>query len=284
MPKVNPLWLLKFLPNMPASHVAIFNDLRGPSNSLTVREASSSLTIGEATAAIRRGAADAMIVGATGSRIEPLRYLHVTHQEQIAQDRASPAEMCRPFDLGRDGIVLGEGAAAFVLESLEHAQKRNAKIYGEVIATRASAVGEAAGRDHVRMATRNVLGHISEQAKAVLSEGWHLHASGRGDVSMDISEAKGIHDVLGENRSVPVVAAKSYFGSLGAGSAAVEVVASCLAVMHEKLFPTLNCTNPDPACPIRVSTEPASPGKAFVHLAYSPQGQASGVCIASFQG
>lgn len=283
MPKVNPLWLLKFLPNMPASHVAIFNDLRGPSNSLTVREASSSLTIGEATAAIRRGAADAMIVGATGSRIEPLRYLHVTNQEQIAKDRVNPGEMCRPFDSGRDGIVLGEGSAAFVLESLEHARKRNATIYGEVIATRASAVGAAEGRDHVRMATRNVLGHITEQAKTVLKNGWHLHASGRGDVAMDISEARGISDVLGENRSVPIVAAKSYFGSLGAGSAAVEVVASCLALMHEKLFPTLNCTSPDPRCPIVVSKEPTNPGKAFVHLAYSPQGQASGVCIGSFQ-
>ncbi len=283
MPKVNPLWLLKFLPNMPASHVAIFNDLRGPSNSLTVREASSSLTIGEATAAIRRGAADAMIVGATGSRIEPLRYLHVTNQEKIAKDRANPAEMCRPFDVGRDGIVLGEGAAAFVLESLEHAQKRHAKIYGEVIATRASAVGAADGRDHIRIATKNVLGHIFEQAKASLSDGWHLHASGRGDVPMDISESHGISDVLGEDRSVPIVAAKSYFGSLGAGSAAVEVVASCLSMMNEQLFPTLNCTLPDPKCPIRVSSEPTSPGKAFIHLAYSPQGQASGVCIASFR-
>ncbi len=283
MPKVNPLWLLKFLPNMPASHVAIFNDLRGPSNSLTVREASSSLTIGEATAAIRRGAADAMIVGATGSRIEPLRYLHVTNQEQIAQDRENPAEMCRPFDSDRDGIVLGEGAAAFVLESLEHARNRDAKIYGEVIATRASAVGAAPGRDHIRMATKNVLGHIEKESKVALSEGWHLHASGRGDIPLDISESLGIHDVLGENRSVPIVAAKSYFGSLGAGSAAVEVVASCLAIMNDQLFPTLNCTHLDPKCPIRVSTQPTNPGKAFIHLAYSPQGQASGVCIASFR-
>ncbi len=283
MPMVNPLWLLKFLPNMPASHVAIFNDLRGPSNSLTVREASSSLTIGEATAAIRRGAADAMIVGATGSRIEPLRFLHVTNQEQIAKNRENPAEMCRPYDLERDGTVLGEGAAAFVLESLEHAQKRGAKIYGEVIATGASAVGAVAGRDHVRMATKNVLSGIVGKAGNALSGGWHLHASGRGDVLMDIAESQGIHDVLGENRSVPVVAAKSYFGSLGAGSAAVEIVASCLAILNDHLFPTLNCPQPDPKCPINVSRQVADPGKAFIHLAYSPQGQAAGVCIAQFK-
>jgi len=282
MPKVNPLWLLKFLPNMPASHVAIFNDLRGPSNSLTVREASNALTIGEATAAIRRGVADAMIVGATGSRIEPLRFLHVTNQEQIARDRPNPAEMSRPFDAGRDGIVLGEGAGAFVLESLEHAQKRGATIYAEVIATGASAVGAAAGRDHIRMATKNVLSGIVGKAREALADGWHLHASGRGDVSMDISESLGIHDVLGENKSVPIVAAKSYFGSLGAGSAAVEVISSCLAMINDELFSTLNCSEPDPRCPIRVSTKPADPGKAFIHLAYSPQGQTSGVCIAKF--
>ncbi len=282
MPKVNPLWLLKFLPNMPASHVAIFNDLRGPSNSLTVREASNSLTIREATAAIRRGVADAMVVGATGSRIEPLRFLHVTNQEPIARDRLNPAEMCRPFDLGRDGIVLGEGAGAFVLESLDHAEKRGATIYAEVIATGASAVGAMTGRDHVRMATKNVLGNVFSKAQSTLKNGWHLHASGRGDVAMDISESHGICDVLGKNQKIPIVAAKSYFGSLGAGSAAVEVIASCLAMTHNQLFPTLNCSDPDPRCPIRVSTQPANAGNAFIHLAYSPQGQASGVCIAKF--
>ena len=101
---------------------------------------------------------------------------------------------------------------------------------------------------------------------------------------MDISESQGIHDVLGENGSVPIVAAKSYFGSLGAGGAAVEVVASCLALLNDELFPTLNCSNPDPRCPIKISTKPSNPGKAFIHLAYSPQGQASGVCIAKFEG
>ncbi|MDZ4853029.1 MAG: beta-ketoacyl synthase N-terminal-like domain-containing protein [Pirellulaceae bacterium] len=283
MPKVNPLWLLKYLPNMPASHVAIFNDLRGPSNSLTMREASNSLTIGEATAAIRRGAADAMVVGATGSRIEPLRFLHVTNQEQIAKDRANPGEMCRPFDSGRDGIVLGEGSAAFVLESLEFAQKRGAKILGEIIATGSSAVGAAPGRDHIRMATKNVLGGIISKARSVLATDWHLHVAGRGDVAMDISESLGVRDVLGDDFSPPIVAAKSYFGSLGAGSAAVEVVSSCLAMLNGELFPTLNYTQPDSRCPIKLSTQPVDPGKAFVHLAYSPQGQASGVCIAKFE-
>ena len=84
-PKVNPLWLLKYLPNMPASHVAIYNDLRGPSNSVTIREASSSASIAEAVATIRRGASDVMLAGATGSRLEPLRALHFA----VSEDRKS---------------------------------------------------------------------------------------------------------------------------------------------------------------------------------------------------
>jgi 3-oxoacyl-[acyl-carrier-protein] synthase II len=284
MPKVNPLWLLKFLPNMPASHVAIFNDLRGPSNSLTVREASSSLTMAEAVAAIRRGAADVMIVGATGSRIEPLRFLHVTHQEKIARDRDNPATMARPFETDRDGIVLGEGAAAFVLESLEHAERRGANIVGEIIATAASAVGRRDGREHIRMATRNVLGKLLAKSTTARQAGWHLHAASGGDPEKDLAEACGIRDCLGDAERVPIVAAKSYFGSLGAGGAAVEVAASCLSLGHGELFPTLNQERPDPRCPVRVSAEPTSAGHAFIHLSYSPQGQASGVCIARFEG
>jgi 3-oxoacyl-[acyl-carrier-protein] synthase II len=180
--------------------------------------------------------------------------------------------------------VLGEGAAAFVLESLEHAQRRGATIYAEVIATTSSAVGpNSTARDHIRMATKNVLGKLMEQAKTTLSAGkWHLHASGIGDPKYDIAEALGIHDCLGGITQPPIVAAKSYFGSLGAGGAAVEVAASCLALMSGELFPTLNQDKPDPRCPIRVSSEPTDAGSAVIHLAYSPQGQAAGVCIAKF--
>jgi len=282
MPEVNPLWLLKYLPNMPASHVAIFNDLRGPSNSLTVREASNSLTMAEATAAIRRGAADVMVVGATGSRIEPLRFLHVVRQEQIAKDRTDPTQMCRPFDRDRDGIVLGEGAAAFVLESLENATRRGAPILAEVVASSATAVGAASGSDYIRRATKNILGGIMKKAANDLGPRWHVHAAGRGDTALDAAESQGIFDCLGNDENVPVVASKGYMGSLGAGSAAVEVAASILALQKGELFATKNHVIPDPQCPTRMTTEPCDPGQAFVHLAYSPQGQASAIAIKKF--
>ena len=91
LPNVEPLWLLKYLPNMPASHVAIYNDLRGPSNSITLREASANLALGEATTTIRRGAADAMITGATGSRIQIMRTITMTNiSSNASKDREAP--------------------------------------------------------------------------------------------------------------------------------------------------------------------------------------------------
>ena len=143
LPQVNPLWLLKYLPNMPASHIAIYNDLRGPNNSLTLREASPCAALAEARSTISRGHADVLVVGATGSRVHPFRALHASMQEPLAADRDDPAAMSRPFDADRDGAVLGEGAAAMILETLEHANARGATILGEVVGYGSSKIGRA---------------------------------------------------------------------------------------------------------------------------------------------
>jgi 3-oxoacyl-[acyl-carrier-protein] synthase II len=285
-PQVNPLWLLKYLPNMPASHVAIYNDLRGPSNSVTIREASSGASIVEALSAIRRGAADVMIAGATGSRMEPLRALNFMSTEPMASEQQDPTRMARPYDITRDGNLIGEGAGALVLESMERAVARGAKIWGEVIGGCSSAVGNFQqrdpNRDSIRLATSNVLRGLLDHAQRagldLNSTPWHIHGCGKSDVQGDASEASGIRDALG-SLDVPVTAAKSYFGNLGAGSGAVEIIASCLALERQSLFPVLNTTTVDPRCPIHVATGKESPGDAFAHLAYSSQGQACGVLI-----
>ena len=108
---MTPLWLLKYLPNMPASHIAIFNDLRGPSNSLTVREASGHIAAGEAAITIKRGAADVVLAGSTGTRIHPMKMVHAILNEQVALGDGAPENWSRPFDQERKGMVLGEGAA-----------------------------------------------------------------------------------------------------------------------------------------------------------------------------
>ena len=262
---------------------AIDNDLRGPSNSLTIREASSGASIIEAVSAIRRGAADCMLAGATGSRLEPLRALHFIASEPLASQRENPLEMSRPYDITRDGTLIGEGAGAVVLESMERAIARGAKIWGEVIAGASSAVNSiSTERDNIRIAIGNVTKTLLErgtQAGVDFSTGnWHIHGCGKSEVEGDASEAAGIRDALGD-LDAPVTAAKSYFGNLGAGCGAIEIVASCLAMDKGQLFPVLNTRNVDPKCPIRVSTGNEAPGDAFLQLAYSSQGQACGVLI-----
>ncbi len=124
MPKLSPLWLLKYLPNMPASHIAIYNDFRGPNNSLTLREAAANLAVGEALRVIQRGHADCMLAGATGTRVHPMKALHAVIQEEIAPNGLSPERASRPFDLNRSGMVLGEGAGAVILEEYNSAKAR----------------------------------------------------------------------------------------------------------------------------------------------------------------
>ena len=177
------------------------------------------------------------------------------------------------------------GAGALVLESLESAIARGAKIWGEVIGGAGSAVGSSyAGkpRDFVRIATKNVISHLIEKGKSAGIEltvkNCHIHACGKSEIAADKSEAQGISDAL-MGRKLTVTAAKSYFGNLGAGSAAVEIVASCLALDRQVLFPLLNCENLDPGCPISVADRATSSGDAFASLSYSSQGQASGVLI-----
>ncbi|MCX5637174.1 MAG: beta-ketoacyl synthase N-terminal-like domain-containing protein, partial [Planctomycetota bacterium] len=126
--QITPLWLLKYLPNMPASHLAIYNDFRGPNDSLTLREAAANAAVGEAYQIILRGSAETMLVGATGTRLHPMKMMHAVQQEEVFLNPHGddPATVSRPFDRNRQGAVLGEGAGAIVLEELASAQARGA--------------------------------------------------------------------------------------------------------------------------------------------------------------
>lgn len=275
--QVEPLWLLKYLPNMPASHVAIFNDYRGPSNSITLREASSNLSVAESVTTIRRGTADAIVVGSTGSRVHAMKTLHVALQESLAHGGANPAKACRPFDAQREGMVLGEGAGVMVLESLESAQQRGAMIWGEVIGYASSTVANRRGVADFETAFANVIELALRQSELSPDQIGHVHAHGLGTREMDACEGLAILRTLGQ---VPVTTAKSYMGNLGAGSGMVEMIASVLALHHNQLFPILNYENVDPQIPIHAVRElQSSVGDVFLNLNCSPQGQASAVVI-----
>ena len=286
MPKMSPLWLLKYLPNMPASHIAIYNDFRGPNNSLTHREAASNLAVAEAFQTILRGQADIILAGATGTRLHPMKTLHVVQQEEVASGDGDPAKASRPFERHRTGMVLGEGAGTVVLEELASAQARGATIYAEVLGGASSSVADrnlVARRDQ---AMTNALAAMLRNTGVEPDEIGHLHAHGLSTRTGDVEEARAIHQVFGDRKErLPVVAAKSYFGNLGAGSGIVELVASVMALRHGRLFPILNYDEPDPECPIAgVSDAATDPGNLFVNLNVTPQGQASVVAIRSFEG
>ncbi|MEX2174713.1 MAG: beta-ketoacyl-[acyl-carrier-protein] synthase family protein [Pirellulaceae bacterium] len=284
LPAVEPLWLLKYLPNLPASHIAIFNELRGPNNSLTMREASSNLAIAEAFSTIVRGHADAMLAGATGTKVHPARTIHVVTQEEVATGDGDPAALSRPFDLNRTGAVVGEGAAAIVLEELETAQARGATIYGEVLGAASSAVSDRHGVGQVRAAIRNVLTMALRNCGLTPDDIGHIHAHGLGSRRYDAEEAQAIAEVFASRQTpVPVVAAKSYFGNLGAAGGMVELIGSLLALRQGTLFRTLNYETPDPACPVHVAAKSDVPaGDVFINVNITPQGQASAAVVRRF--
>ena len=287
LPLLNPLWLLKYLPNMPASHIAIYNDLRGPSNSLTLREASGHLAVGEAVITIQRGAADVMVAGATGTRVHPMKTVHVLQSEQVALEDGSdpdPTRRSRPFDARRNGMVLGEGAGVLILEELSHALARGARIHGEIVghAARSAVDPAAAGRRRqaLGLAMRRALTMAGGEADAV----GHIHAFGSSTTVGDREEAAAIGDVFGPRAAqIPVVAAKSHFGNLGGGSGIVECVASTLALARGTLFPLLNHEVADPACPVRPARAGDPAGDLFVSSSVTPQGQAGALVIRAFR-
>jgi len=284
MKKLSPLWLLKYLPNMPASHIAIFNDLRGPNNSITHREAAGNLAIGEAFRVIQRDHADLMLAGATGTRVHPLKAVHAVLQEEVASDREPPHRASRPFDRDRSGMVLGEGSGVVVLEELGAAQARGARIYAEVVGAGSSAVVDRRRVAHRDEAIANAVRAGLRDAGIGPDEIGHIHAHGLSTRTSDAEESRGLVATLGQQAAkIPVTAAKSYFGNLGAGGGVVEFIASTLALSHDWLFPILNYDTVDPDCPLNVVRGgDTAAGGCFVNVNVTPQGQASCVVASRF--
>jgi 3-oxoacyl-[acyl-carrier-protein] synthase II len=251
MPQLYPLWLLKYLPNMPACHVAIANDARGPCNAPTLAEASSLAAVLEGFRLIQRGAADCVIVGGTGCRLHPTCLTFRTNQ-WYSSWKGPPEEASRPFDAARAGQVPGEGAAAFILEAEDHARARGAKPLARLLgaASRMEAVHNE--RPPKGLAIKASIAAALADAKLTPADVGHVNAHGFGTMPHDRAEAAAVRETLGD---VPVTAPKSYFGNLGAGSGAVELAASVLSFARGEVPATLNYQYIDPECPVRVVTK-----------------------------
>ncbi len=277
MSQMYPLWMLKYLPNMAACHIGIALDARGPTNSHVLGDVSSLHALMEAAAVIQRGHADVMITGGIGSRIDitPIMYRGDANLSHRLDD---PAAACRPFDRDRDGIVNGEGAGMFVVESRQHAEARGAKILATVEGQSCSVHSLSDPTPNTGRAIRMTISQALERSGITADDIGHVNANGLSTVSNDMIEATAIHELLGD---VPVTAPKSYFGDLGAGTAAVEMVAS-VQTLNDGLIPaTLNYETPDPKCPINVvHGQPLTTTKSHaLVLSQSTMGQAAAVVL-----
>ena len=278
MGEMYPLWMLKYLPNMPACHIGIRYDARGPNNTIAEGDVSSLLALAEAADVIRRDLADVMIVGGTGSRINTTDYMWHAGARLARNGVDDPSSICRPFDARRSGLVYGEGAAKIVLESRDHAERRGVRPLARVAAASSRCESVAESLMPTGKAIRRAIQAAMSAAGAESFHIGHVNAHGNSTREDDAVEAQAIRDTLGD---VPVTAPKSFFGNLGHGSGMVELVISVLAMRHGVVPPTLNYETPDPECPVNVVTDLTPTDRpAFIALNHNTTGQAAAVVIA----
>jgi 3-oxoacyl-[acyl-carrier-protein] synthase II len=277
--EIYPLWMLKHLPNMPACHIAIAHDARGPNNSQTAGEVSSLLAISEAVRVIERGQADVAISGGTGSRIHPTVWIRSCAGE-VSRRTDDPAAASRPFDAARDGFVNGEGSAAFILESSGRAQARGARVLARILGWASTYGAPAQAPESTQTAIEHAIRSALAAAGLEPQDIGHVNAHGVSTTADDRVEARAIRATLGD---VSVTAPKSFFGNLGSGTGAVEMLVSVLA-LNEGLVPmTLNFSRADRTAPVNVvQGEPRRVAKrTALVLNQTPQGQSVAIVIAA---
>jgi 3-oxoacyl-[acyl-carrier-protein] synthase II len=245
-----PLWLLKHLPNLLSSHLAIIHGAEGPCNTITTACAAGTQAIGEAFRLIARDDADIMIAGGADSRLDPLMMAAYSSLGALSRSTRDPAEVSRPFDRDRDGFVLGEGSAVLILEEHERAVQRGAKIYSEVIGYGSScdAIG-LTKPDPKGIGASRAMNAALREAKLNRDEIDYINAHGTSTRLNDEMETAAVKTALGPDSSrVPLSSIKSMIGHLIGAAGAVEAAATALSIHTGIVPPTINLTTPDPTC------------------------------------
>jgi 3-oxoacyl-[acyl-carrier-protein] synthase II len=257
MNNLTPLWLLKFLPNMLACHVTIVHDAQGASNTITCGEASSHLAIGEAFRTISSGGADICICGGAESKMNPMGLMRQSLLKRLTPDfNDTPAEACRPFDVKRSGAAISEGGGLIILEEYEHAMRRGARVYGELVGFGASAnITSWSKPDPQGRAISVAIGKALADAQVAPEQVELVSAFGSSIPAYDISEAKGLHVALGRRAAeVPVMAIKGAVGNNGAGSGAIDVALAVMSAHAGRIPAASNTRQVDPECDLNVIT------------------------------
>jgi 3-oxoacyl-[acyl-carrier-protein] synthase II len=237
-------------PHTTPAHLAEYYDLEGPNYNCLTACAASSQAIGEATELIRDGDADVMLSGGAHSMIHPLGMTGFNLLTALSTRNDAPTQASRPFDLKRDGFVLGEGAGMVVLEDLEHAKARHAHIYGEI-----TGYGTTADAFRITDSHPEGRGAIACIAQAVADSGLagadigYINAHGTSTQVNDQVETLAIKTVFGDQAyRIPVSSSKSMLGHLIAAAGAVELIITVMALNRGILPPTINYEYPDPDC------------------------------------
>jgi 3-oxoacyl-[acyl-carrier-protein] synthase II len=268
---IPPLWMLKYLPNMLACHVAILHNAQGPNNTITESEVAGLLALGEAVRIVQRSQADFFLVGGADSKLTPLSMVRQTLFGQMSRCNDHPHEAIKPFDRRRDGVAFGEGSAVLVVEDLDHAKRRGADILAEVVG-----FGSAFDRGLTGKGLARAIRIALAQAGVSPGDIDHVNAHGLGSIRLDAFEARGINEIFGA--ATPVWSIKPNIGHLSAGSGTTDLAASVLAMKHGVLPPTLNFAEPDPACPVQVLSKSRPIAKPhFLKVGYTEMGQCGAV-------
>ncbi len=248
--RTNPLLVPMMIPNMGAAHVSLELGTKGPLSSTCTACAAGSDAIGQAFEILRRGDADAMFAGGSEAPISPVGLAGFAAARTLSRRNDDPTAASRPFDAGRDGFVMGEGAGCLLLEELEHAQARGAHVYVEL-------VGAGMSSDSFHMTAPDETGESQARAmKAALAEAGlapadvdYVNAHGTATPPGDIAETKAIKAALGEHATtVAISSSKSMIGHCLGASGAIEAVAVVLTMVNGVIHPTINLTDPDPEC------------------------------------
>ncbi len=249
--RIGPFLVTSMIPDMAAGFVAIYANARGPNYATVSACSSSNHAIGSALNIIRRGDADVMIAGGAEAGVGEIPVGAFAAMRALSTRRNDePEKASRPFDLERDGFVIADGAGVLLLEALEHAQARGARIHGEVVGYAASDDAShvtlpAPGGRGAAASMRLALGDASLDVDQVD----YINAHGTSTVPNDRAETAAIKTVFGERAyKIPVSSTKSMTGHLMGAGGGIEAIACILAIQHGCLPPTINYEHPDPDC------------------------------------
>jgi 3-oxoacyl-[acyl-carrier-protein] synthase II len=284
---LKPMAELEQEPSVPAGHVAAMFGAQGPNVNCLTACAASSQAVGEATEIIRRGDADAMISGGTHSMIHPFGVTGFNLLTALSTRNDEPQRASRPFDRLRDGFVLGEGSAMVILEELEHAKRRGAHIYGEILGYGSTA--DAYRITDIHPEGRGAIGCMSlalEDAGLRPDAVDYVNAHGTSTSVNDRVESVACKILFGARaKQVPVSSTKSMMGHLIAAAGVTELIVCLLAIRDQILPPTINYENPDPDCDLDYVPNEARPAKCEIALnnSFGFGGQNVTLCVGPYR-